>query len=87
MIYPGSPGRVGISGVGGPIASMRLKMWRQAVEDVESFMMLETLTDKSTVDAIVSGVVTGFSTNAGPYDYANARKAVAEMILDKMGKK
>ena len=81
FIYPGNPDRVGISGVGGPIASMRLKTWRKACEDFEYFKMLEGLTNKATVDGIVSNVVHGYYTCANPEDYATARKTIAELIL------
>jgi hypothetical protein len=81
LIYPGNPDRVGISGVGGPIASMRLKIWRKACEDFEYFKMLEGLTNKATVDKIISNVVHGYYTCANPEDYAAARKTIAELIL------
>lgn len=81
LIYPGNPDRVGISGIGGPIASMRLKTWRKACEDFEYFKMLEGLTDKATVDRIVSNVVHDYYTCANPEDYAAARKTIAELIL------
>jgi hypothetical protein len=81
LIYPGNPARVGISGIGGPIATMRLKTWRNACEDFEYFKMLEKLTDKATVNAIVSNVVHDYYTCADPADYAAARKTIAELIL------
>ena len=80
-IYPGNPERVGLSGVGGPIASMRLKMWRKACEDFEYFKLLESLADKSTVDAIVSRVVKGYRTCAAPEEYTAARNEIAELIM------
>lgn len=81
QIYPGTPARVGISGIGGPIASMRLKTWRKAVEDFEYFKMLEDYTNKATVDAIVSKVVKGYETYAAPSEYESARRTIAELIL------
>jgi len=81
FIYHGTPDRVGISGIGGPIASMRLKTWQKACEDFEYFKMLEGLTDKATVDAIVSNVVKDYYTCAKPEDYATARKTIAKLIL------
>jgi hypothetical protein len=81
LIYHGTSDRVGISGIGGPIASMRLKTWRKACEDFEYFKMLEGLTNKATVDAIVSKVVHNYYTCAKPEDYAAARKTIAELIL------
>jgi hypothetical protein len=84
LIYPGNSDRVGISGLGGPIASMRLKMWRRACEDFEYFKMLEELTNKATVDAIVSNVVRDYYTCAAPEDYAAARKTIAELILKRL---
>lgn len=76
---------MGISGIGGPIATMRLKTWRKGCEDFEYFKILEGLTDKSTVDAIVSGVVTGYSTNANLSQYEAARKNIAQLILQHRG--
>lgn len=86
LIYPGNSNRVGISGIGGPIASMRLKTWRDAVEDFEYFKMLEELTNKATVNAIVSSVVHNYYTCADPEAYAAARKTIAEMILKQSAK-
>jgi hypothetical protein len=85
LIFPGSSDRMGISGIGGPIATMRLKTWRKGCEDFEYFKILEGLTDKSTVDAIVSGVVTGYSTNANLSQYEAARKNIAQLILQHRG--
>ena len=81
-IYPGNPNRVGLSGIGGPVATIRLKMWRRACEDFEYFKLLEGLTDKATVDTIVSGVVHGYSTYADPGAYAAARNQIAQLILE-----
>jgi hypothetical protein len=82
LIYPGYD-----AGIDGPVASMRLKVFRDSVEDFDYFWILKNLTGRDTVTKVVSPVASSFRVySKTPDDYAKARKAIAQMILDKSGK-
>jgi hypothetical protein len=51
LLYPGMP-----CGIDGPVASIRLKNLRDAMEDYEYFVMLEKVAGREAVTRIVSGV-------------------------------
>ncbi len=73
-IYPGNSARVGFSDIGGPIPSIRLKIWRRACQDFEYFKILEGLAGKAAVDAIVLSTVNGYYTSTPAAEYEAARK-------------
>jgi hypothetical protein len=82
LIYPGYD-----AGIDGPVASMRLKVFRDSVEDFDYFWILKNLTGRDTVTKVVSPVASSFRAySKAPNDYVKARKAIAQMILDKSGK-
>lgn len=80
LIYPGTD-----AGVDGPIASMRLKVFRDSMEDFDYFSILADLAGHDEVDAIVQDVAARFrGYRKKPIDYLNARKLLAEKILERL---
>jgi hypothetical protein len=83
LIYPGKP-----AGIDGPVGSMRLNVFRDSVEDYEYFKLLESLTSRDQAVSQSSSIAKDFVTyDKNPESYIAKRKAVAEMILNQMGKK
>jgi Domain of unknown function (DUF4091) len=83
LLYSGIP-----AGIQGPISSMRLKVFRDSVEDYDYFKLLESLTSQPQVVSQVSSTAKDFVTyDKDPGSYIAKRKAIAEMILNQMGKK
>jgi hypothetical protein len=83
LLYSGVP-----AGIQGPISSIRLKVFRDSVEDFDYFKLLESLTSREQVVAEVSSVAKDFVMyDKDPGSYIAKRKAIAELILNQMGKK
>lgn len=83
LIYPGKP-----AGIAGPIGSMRLKVFRDSVEDFDYLKLLESLTSRDQAISQASSIAKDFVTyDKNPESYIAKRKAVAEMILNQIGKK
>jgi hypothetical protein len=83
LIYPGTE-----AGIFGPVASMRLKVFRDSVEDYDYLKLLESLTSRGQAVSQASSIAKDFVTyDKNPESYIAKRKAVAEMILNQMGKK
>lgn len=82
FIYQGTPNRVGLSGPGGPIASMRLKVFRDAVDDYAYFKLAEASAGRPAVVSLVDPAAPDFKTSKSPAVYASVRKAVAALILE-----
>ena len=77
LLYPGIP-----SGIDGPVASMRLKVIRDAMEDYEYFVLLEKLAGRESVKEIVSNVAPEWwATAEDPKVILAARERMAEEIL------
>jgi len=77
LVYPGSD-----AGIDGPIASMRLKVFRDGIEDHEYLSVLSDLIGTAEVKKIVLNVAKDFKTYSNsPYAYMVARRQVAERIL------
>ncbi len=78
LLYPGQP-----AGIKGFVPSIRLKLYREAMEDYE-YMIMATKKDRGDeVDEIVNNVVTNFqewSHTIG--DYENARERLAQLIME-----
>lgn len=82
LVYPGYD-----AGITGPVASMRLKVFRDSMEDFDYFWIASELIGRDAATEVVSPVAAGFkvySKNAN--DYTRARKTIAQMILDKTRK-
>jgi len=76
VLYPGS--KVGIDG---PVASIRLKLIREGLEDVEYLRMLEDREGRDAVREVTSQVVQGldaYSKDAS--QYGALREAVARRL-------
>ena len=86
LFYPGTTGRIGgTSGV--PVASIRLKMVREGVEDFEYLSMLAKLGDATTALALAKQVMpTAYSASDDPNGILVARAAAAKQILHLLGK-
>jgi hypothetical protein len=83
LLYPGTD-----AGIDGPIASMRLKAFRDGSEDYKYLMLLDSLAGKEQTTAIVAPIVSDFQHYSGdPEKYLAARKQIAELILNQMRKK
>lgn len=77
LFYPGLP-----CGIDGPVTSMRLKNFRDGMEDYEYFAILEKLTDKRAVKKIIDTIAPnwwGFSKE--PDEFLAAREKIAREIL------
>lgn len=82
LLYPGVP-----VGIQGPIPSMRLKVFRDSVEDYDYLKLLESLTSRDQAVSLASSIAKDFKTfDTNPASYIAKRKAVAEMILKQKGK-
>ncbi|MGA2323124.1 MAG: glycoside hydrolase domain-containing protein [Sedimentisphaerales bacterium] len=78
LLYPGMP-----AGIQGPISSMRLKVFRDSVEDYDYFFLLEQLTGRTNVLALTKQAVSDFGTySRDPDDYIKTRAAIAQKILE-----
>ena len=77
LLYPGQP-----AGVKGFVPSIRLKLYREAIEDYE-YMLMATGPGKSgDVDRIVDGIATSFQAwSRAMNEYELAREQLAELIL------
>jgi len=83
LIYSGVP-----AGIRGPISSMRLKVFRDSVEDFDYLKLLESLTNRDQTVAETSSIAKDFLTyDKNPQSYIIKRKLIAEMILTQVGKK
>jgi hypothetical protein len=77
LLYPGIP-----AGIEGFAPSIRLKLYREAMEDYEYMVLAAKKTQKSEIDALVNGVVTNFQTwSKTESDYENARALLSGIIL------
>jgi hypothetical protein len=77
LLYPGVP-----SGIDGPVASMRLKVIRDSMEDYEYFVLLEKLAGRESVTKIVSDVAPEWwATADNPKVILAARERMAEEIV------
>lgn len=78
LIYPGKA-----AGIDGPVASMRLKVFRDSVEDYDYFSILSELAGRDQTEEIVTKVASSLRVYSKlPQDYTEARKMVAKKILD-----
>ena len=77
-MYPGTK-----AGFMGPVASMRLKVFRDSVEDYDYFKLLESEVGKTQAIAMVSALAPDFANyETNPESYIAQRKAIAELILE-----
>ena len=78
LMYPGTK-----AGFMGPVASMRLKVFRDSVEDYDYFKLLESEVGKTQAIAMVSALAPDFANyETNPESYIAQRKAIAELILE-----
>jgi hypothetical protein len=76
LLYPGIQ-----AGIDGPIASMRLKVFRDSVEDYDYFSILNNIVGLEQTKTITKNTAksfTQYSRNIG--DYLEARKTIAQQI-------
>lgn len=79
LLYPGQP-----AGISGFVPSIRLKLYREAMEDYEYMVMASNLGKDKEVDRIVNGIATSFQDwSREREDYAIARERLAEIIINK----
>lgn len=77
LLYPGQP-----AGIKGFVPSIRLKLYRESVEDYEYMVMAKSLGLGEEVNKIVDGIATSFqnwSHEQGAYE--QAREKIANLIL------
>jgi hypothetical protein len=76
LVYPGQP-----AGIQGLVPSVRLKLYREAVEDYEYMMLAANKAGNEKVSKIVDGIATSFQAwNQDPGAYDQARERLAELI-------
>jgi hypothetical protein len=76
LIYPGAA-----AGIDGPVASMRLKVFRDGVEDFDYFWILSELIGRDATTKIVSPVASSFRVYSNdPNKYIETRKIIAQKI-------
>lgn len=77
LVYPGIP-----AGIEGFIPSIRLKLYREAMEDYEYFTLAASLGKKAETDMIVNEIVTDFQNwSKEIIRYEDARERIANLIL------
>lgn len=76
LIYPGKP-----CGIDGPVASIRLKNVRDAMEDYEYFDQLRKLSDEKTVHALVSEIVPNWWAKPTADDFLRIREKISAEIV------
>ena len=77
LLYPGQP-----AGIKGFVPSIRLKLYREAMEDYEYMVMAAKLGKKEEVDKIINEVVTSFQVWSHDKEvYNNSRERLAGLIL------
>jgi hypothetical protein len=82
LLYSGVP-----AGIQGPISSMRLKVFRDSVEDFDYLKLLESLTSRDQAVSQASSIAKDFVTyDKNPESYIAKRKIIAEMIVTQMKK-
>jgi len=78
LIYPGM-----VAGIDGPVASMRLKVFRDSLEDFDYFWILSKLTGRDEVTKLVKKVARSFRAySKAQNDYTETRKLIAKKILE-----
>jgi hypothetical protein len=90
LFYPGAPGLyLGAAGTDFPIASMRMKMIREGMEDYEYMRVLESppMNERPFVLSQIAGVFSAASnTDADPAALYTARQNMACRILTRLGR-
>lgn len=77
LIYPGAS-----AGIFGPVASMRLKAFRDSVEDYSCLKLLEAKIGREQTVTMLSPLVTDFlNYDSNPEHYLSLRRNAAELIL------
>jgi hypothetical protein len=80
LLYPGTD-----AGIDGPIASMRLKTFRDGAEDYKYLTLLDSLAGNAQTMTVVSPIVSDFQHySKDPETYLAARKQIAELIQAKL---
>ena len=75
LVYPGNA-----IGYDGPVASMRLKAIRDAIEDYEYLLILTSLGDRASASSIASTVGTFAQWTRNPTDIQEARERLGDRI-------
>jgi hypothetical protein len=86
LFYPGTPAKIGGT-THIPVASIRLKMIREGMEDYEYLKRLADAGDPSLAKAITEAVFpNAWTTDVSPDDLMIAREKIANRILELTGK-
>jgi hypothetical protein len=86
LFYPGTPAAIGGT-TEIPVASLRLKMIREGMEDFEYLKMLSDLGDSATAKQVAQKLFPHpYQSDAKPEDLMGAREAIARKILTLTGK-
>ncbi|HET8733602.1 MAG TPA: glycoside hydrolase domain-containing protein, partial [Anaeromyxobacteraceae bacterium] len=85
LFYPGTPGRIGGT-ADIPVASIRLKMIREGMEDYEYLKLLSDAGDPALAQQIASQLFPhAYQTDASPADLMAARDRIARRIVELTG--
>jgi len=80
LLYPGSA-----AGIAGPVASMRLKVLRDGLEDYDYFQILAGLSTRREAETIVGDVASTFTRYSKDAQlYINTRTMIAERIINNL---
>jgi len=86
LFYPGTPSRIG-GKTDIPVASIRMKMIREGMEDYEYLKLLADAGDREGAAQIARGLFpNAYSTDAAPEELMAARAQLAARILRRTGK-
>jgi hypothetical protein len=86
LFYPGTPARIG-GHTDVPVASLRLKMIREGMEDFEYLKLIADGGDRATAEKIARDLFpNAYSTDVDPARLAAARAQLAARILQLQGK-
>jgi MYXO-CTERM domain-containing protein len=82
LFYPGTPAKIG-GATDVPVASIRLKMIREGMEDYEYLKLLSDLGDPTLAHQIADGLFpNAYSTEQSPQDLMSARERIASRIVE-----
>jgi uncharacterized protein (TIGR03382 family) len=85
LFYPGTPAKIGGT-THVPVASIRLKMKREGMEDYEYLKLLRDLGDGAMADAEAEALFpNAYSTEIDPNDLMAARERIARRIVELTG--
>ena len=75
LLYPGTP-----AGYGGPVASLRLKILRDGIDDIEMFYLAEKYLDKAWLDAKINEATPSLTSYTSEENFYKIRKEIGDAL-------